>query len=392
MVTTRKNRHGRFVVLLALGYLVVSPINELLPFSLNRLVTMLFMVEQLYDTCYVQKRVNMFWIYSMGYWISSSLFSFVIGPRLGETLADTIYMINLFLMVELLLNNRRINEIIAYAKASRKKILSVVAVTEIIIAVTALSPYSYEPNGALKGCMYNSHSMASTAILATSLVMLCVELNHHRLNKLISVETVEIIVAVGIVLASKSRTFLIPMAILFWRYLMALPIKKNQRVLVAFVFFVAGLYIAREPIMIKFKETLDNPYAKNTLAAVTNFRSELWKCDLSYFKEESLFHKLFGNGFSFVRQLHEDRLNARLWSHNDVTYLLISNGLVGLLTYGLLYGKCIKAVCKKKSHYLYMGAMVFFPMLVNGFYIYGAMVWSFMILSVILISETQDIA
>lgn len=390
--TTGKNRHGSIIVLLALGYLLVSPINELLPLSLNRIVTILFMLERLYDTCFVQKRVKMFWIYSMAYWISSSLFAFISGPRFGETLADTIYMLNLFLVVDLLLNRNRTNEIIAYAKANRKRILSVVAITEIIIAISALSPYNYEPNGALRGWMYNSHSMASTAIFAASLVVLCIELNHHRLNKIISIETVEMLIAVVIVLAAKSRTFLIPMAILFWRYLMLLPIKKKQRGLLAIVFFAAGLYILREPIMAKFKEALDNPYAKNTLAAVTNFRSELWKCDLTYFKEESLLHKFFGNGFSFVRQLHEDRLHARLWSHNDITYLLISNGLLGLLSYGLLYSKCIKALCKKKADFLYISAIVFFPMLVNGFYIYGAMVWSFMIVGLMLLSKAQDVA
>ena len=161
-----------------------------------------------------------------------------------------------------------------------------------------------------------------------------------------------------------------------------LPFVKYQRTIIAFCLTAMIVVLFWNQIINKFIEALNNPYAKNTMAAITNFRSELWSCDIAYFLEQNPLRMIFGNGFSFVRDLHEQRLNARLWSHNDITYLLLASGLLGLGIYISMIGRSAVQFFRRKGNFLYFAAMVLFPLLVNGFYIYPHLVWAYFIMIV----------
>ena len=389
-MTIRYN-HGKLVLLLCLFYIVVSPVNEILPVSLNRVLTLLFICVEFAFPLLINKQAQPAWILYLIYWLAIGFFSCVNGPVLSESLSDTVYMINAVLMLELTFQTGVLDQILDYARRKRKVVLRFLFLAVILIGISALDADAVEDNHAFRGYMYNSHSMASTAILIITAAQLCVDARGTQLKRILCAETLLMIIGTVIVLETKGRTFLIPTAVLLWRYLHMLPLVKVQRNLVAVITCVLLGILLRDEIAEKFIEALNNPYARNTTAAITNFRSELWKCDLEYFMEQSLFTMLLGNGFSFVRELHEVRLTERLWSHNDITYILIASGVVGLAVYVSMYSRVVKRTCQKKENLLYFFAMVLFPMLVNGFYIYIPLIWAFLLMRASLYSREKAV-
>lgn len=375
-MTIRYN-HGKLVLFLCLFYIVVSPLNEVLPISMNRVLTLLFIGVEFLFAAVIHKRASSAWVLYMLYWLAVGVCACLRGPLLSENLSDTVYMINTVMILELILRHEVMDEILEYTARKRAVILAFLFAALILIGISALFPESYEDNGALRGFMYNSHSMASTAVLIMTVAQLCVDARGTKLRRFLCAETLIMAVGMVIVLATKGRTFLIPGAILLWRYLHMLPLVKMQRYFVAVVTCAVMLVAVWDEIMEKFIEAMNNPYARNTMAAFTNFRSELWKCDLQYFAEQGFLTAVFGNGYSFVRELHEVRLIERLWSHNDITYVLIAAGILGVAVYISMYVRVAREFCREKGNLVYFGAMVLFPMLANGFYIYIPLVWAF---------------
>lgn len=390
-MTIRYN-HGKLVLLLCLIYTVVSPLNEVLPVSLNRVLTILFIGSELAFAFFGRQKVRAALVLYLFYWASVGVIACLSGPVFSENLSDTVYMINAVLMLELTCKTDVLEDILVFVRKRRNLVHAFLFLALVLIGVSALDPEAYESNNAFRGHMYNSHSMASTAILIMTLALLCVDARGTKLKRLLCMETLVMLVCTLIVVETKGRTFLIPAAILLWRYLHMFPLVKIQRNMVAVAACVVMVFVLYDEIAEKFIEALNNPYARNTMAAITNFRSELWKCDLAYFGEQGFLTALFGNGYSFVRELHEVRLTERLWSHNDLTYILVASGLVGITVYVTMYIRAAKVFCKRKRNLPYFGAMVLFPMLANGFYIYIPLIWAFFIMRVSLYSREKTAA
>ena len=378
-MTIRYN-HGKLVLMLCLFYIVVSPLNNVLPVSLNRILTLAFIGAELLHAVVVCKRASSGWVLLLLYWTAVGFFSCLKGPVFSENLSDTVYMINTVLMLELILRTEVLEEVLAYTAKKRAVVLSFLIMALALIGLSALAADSYESNGAFRGFMYNSHSMASTAILIMTTALLCVDARGGKMKRALCAETLIMAVSLAVVLFTKGRTFLIPAVVLLWRYLHMLPLVKKQRNLVAVCAVVVLMVVLWDQIAEKFIEALNNPYARNTLAAITNFRSELWKCDIQYYFSQGAIGILFGNSFSFVRELHEVVLTERIWSHNDITYILVASGLVGLIVYIAMYARAASRFCRSGVNRMYFAAMVLFPMLVNGFYIYIPLVWAFFIM------------
>lgn len=371
--------HGIVVLFLCLLYIVVSPVNEALPVSFNRIITVLLIASEIMLAVFLRRKAKLSWLLFLVFWGVMGLYSCERGPVLSESISDTIYMFHTILLLELMQDRNVMDEILAYVRKRRRVVLTFLVLALALIGISANGSDAYEENGAFQGFMYNSHAMASTAILIMSAAELCVDARGGRLKNIFCTETLILILGVIIVVATKGRTFLIPAAVLLWRYLQMLPMKKLMKNIVAVVAFAGVVVLLWDSIAEKFIEAINNPWAKDTLAAITNFRSELWKCDFTYFREQGILGMLFGNGFSFVRELHEVRLTTRLWSHNDITYLLVASGLVGLTVYVAMYVRLARNICKKLMDWVYFGAMVIFPMLMNGFYIYNPLVWAFLL-------------
>ncbi len=374
--------HGILVLFLCLFYILVSPINEVLPISLNRVITLLLIGTEIMLALILRKKAKLSWVLFLVFWGVMGVYSCAKGPILSESISDTVYMFHTVLLLELMQQQKVLDEIITYVGKRRAVVLTFLLLALVLIGITARDGSAYERNGAFRGFMYNSHAMASTTVLIMTAAELCVDARGGRLKSIFCPETLIMVLGVIIVVATKGRTFLIPTAALLWRYLQMLPMKKVIKNIVAVAAFFGIVALLWDSIAEKFIEAINNPWARNPLAAITNFRSELWKCDFAYFGEQNLFGMLFGNGFSFVRELHEVRLTTRLWSHNDVTYLLVASGLVGLTVYFAMYVRLARNICKRMMDWIYFGAMVIFPMLMNGFYIYNPLVWAFFLLRV----------
>lgn len=118
---------------------------------------------------------------------------------------------------------------------------------------------------------------------------------------------------------------MLPLAvILYFELRQWITHKTKRRAVIAIMAAVVIMIFPYTSMADKFMETINNPYARDWLSGLTNFRSTLWKGDIDRFAAENWYLKLFGNGFSYTYQLHENLYGVKIWSHNDflICYLL----------------------------------------------------------------------
>lgn len=372
-----KYTHGKIALLFCLMQVLLSTVNEILPYSPQRVIIFLFVLFECIYTFLVRRQTRPSWFCYMIFWGTVSVFCILCGSNMMEDLTDSVYMITTILILELMQDPDVMDQVADFASESRQKILLILWLSLLVIGISVFYPDGYEADGSFRGFMYGSHSMASTVIVIMSIVVLCIDARGGRIRHFFCSETLIMGLSFMIIVYTRGRTFLVPAAVLLWRYLKSLPFVKYQKTIVAIFISACVTILFWNQIIEKFIETFNNPYAKNTMAAITNFRSELWACDFEHFITQSPLRMIFGNGFSFVRQLHEDQLYARLWSHNDFTYLLIGTGITGLGVYFSALTRSAGQFRRRKGSIVYFFAMVIFPMLINGFYIYIHLVWAY---------------
>lgn len=264
----------------------------------------------------------------------------------------------------------------AYQNAQKQMAFSAVVVISINL-LGLLFGTNYEQTGAYKGFMVTSHSMASTMVLAISNMSLYKKNIFHIIS---------VTIMTFLLFASQARTFMLPLAVILYfelRQWMPDKIKRRAVIAIAIVSFV--LIFPYTSMADKFMETLHNPYARDWLSGITNFRSTLWEGDIDRFVTENWYLKLFGNGFSYTYQLHEALYGVKLWSHNDFFNLLIATGIIGLFGYVWILLNTIYSL--HKDHKIWWFSFLFVTMIFgtaffNGFYLYIAVVFSFAVLAV----------
>ncbi len=353
---------------------VTSSVGKLLPLSLNQVMVLflvvLIVIKQL-ENGKIQKRNLNILLYTSFFVING----LILTTEMSLNLENCIYWVTTIIVLSYIGYKNNREALFLSFKKSQKLIAYSSLLTILINVFGMFSSQNYEDTGAYRGYMVTSHSMASTMVLGISILLLYKKNFFH---------VVSIAAEVFILFTAQARTFMIPLSVLLYfelRQWITSPTKR--RCIIGCVVMITFIVFPSTSMADKFIETLNNPYARDWLSGITNFRSTLWEGDIFRFVNENWYLKFFGNGFSYTYQLHERMYGVKIWSHNDFFNLLIATGVVGLAGYLYILLDTINRLQKEHKtpfYSLLLIFMVFGTAFFNGFYLYTAVVFSFVVL------------
>lgn len=153
---------------------------------------------------------------------------------------------------------------------------------------------------------------------------------------------------------------------------------------VALLIIVIGIVIMCIPLV---KETSFYQKFINAINSgdFDNGRGRLRNVDWNYFVQSNWKLKFFGNGADKTIKIHEEYLNTSIWTHNDITQLLIS---FGIIVTGYYFIKMFSVIIKIDNKFLQcMNYMWLIVLLIvayeNGLYIHPRFVVTINIISMI---------
>ena len=231
------------------------------------------------------------------------------------------------------------------AKTRKRSIEVTVILWEVIVAISAVFPSSYEHTWG-EGSYFISFSntsfeLAPAASLIFAFVIFCFACDKND-KKAIVLSIAPMICS----FASGSRTYLVVMAL--EAFILAMMIIKSRTALFVFaaVALVAGVgLLSMTNIGAKFANAFQ--YSSNASAfwsVFTSGRDAFWAADINAFFSGGILNQLFGYGFSFVYEVNEGAFGNRIYAHNDFINILLTFGWVGLIPYLYAFGRCFKAL------------------------------------------------
>ena len=355
---------------------ITSSINNILPVSLNRVLLLLFIILLIFrQLCHgkIYKRS----VCTLMFVAFFSANGIILTKEMSLNIENCIYWVTtIIVLLYISYRENRIALVKEFQKRQRFIGISA-AITILINLIGFFVGSSFEATGAYRGFMVTSHSMASTMILGMALLLLYPKNKFHVIAVLL--ETL-------ILFATEARTFMLPLAVLLY-FELRLWVRDGKRrkfIIVCFMILVV-LVLPYTGMAKKFVETLNNPYAVDWLSGLTNFRSTLWEGDICRFMTEPMYYKLFGNGFSYTYELHNELYGMKIWSHNDFFNLLIAVGVVGVICYLYILCSTIRRLHREHQSLFYtmlFSGMIFGTAFFNGFYLYIALVFAFTILAI----------
>lgn len=355
---------------------LTSSVGRLIPFSLNQIMVLLLI------TIIILKQIKLGKLHKKSILIIGYLLFFTLnGLLLTTDIRLNIENCTYWITTILILMYMRYSENRVYLKNSYMRLQSWIkmstVVTIFINCLGLLNSTNYEATGAYIGYMVTSHSMASTMILAITNLLFYKKNIFH---------IVALLFLTVILFFSEARTFMVPLAvILYFELRQWVPNKNKRKMIICIGVIILIIVFPYTSMAKKFIETLENPYARNRLSGITNFRSTLWEADIAQFMAENIYYKLFGNGFSYSYQLHDKLFGVKIWSHNDFFNLLIATGFLGMSGYiyiliDLLYK--LHNYHKNKFYTFLFFIMIFVTAFFNGFYLYISVVFAFILISI----------
>lgn len=343
-----------------------STINTVLPFSLNRiLIVLLVAIIAIREISENPVRLSKLFLYAFlaFAFVYTSLKS---SGSLSENSEDYIYFFVYCLVFFTMFSKRLMDSLYIVGQKNKLLFSLVLGASLCVLLLSQLSGKSYEGDGSFRGWMVSSHSVASTCVLIFSIFLFLKVKN-----------PLPYLTCSYFVFISNARTFLIPLAILLYFYLRIIIKNKSARfaiiclslILIAFIFPKTTMYQ-------KFLSTFNNQYAGDPFAGLSNGRTVFWMADIrSYVNDYSFVEKLFGRGFSWVKDVNYAITGHRLWAHNDIINLLLSVGVIGLSVYCAVFVAFIRKI-KNIRLTFFISFSIIVCALVNGFYLYFPLVLS----------------
>ena len=177
------------------------------------------------------------------------------------------------------------------------------------------------------------------------------------------------------ILETGARTFLVPAAIVWILYVNDEDVisRKWLRITVIVILAIgASWFFASSSMAAKFDYIggLASESENNSVSVLTSGRLDYWRVDLAGFFGSGPLNQLFGNSASFVHALNQQTFSMYIWSHNDFVMVLCAAGYVGLGVYiGALicFFKMVKLNSSRWQYWLFL-IYVLFPAFINGFY------------------------
>ena len=305
------------------------------------------------------------------------LLSIVRSDNLGGNLSEGIRVISLIFMFVLITKKYACLEMLKAFDSLSRIIKLLVFLFTVLTYVELILPSCYTignvkggwgDNAYFVGFTTSQHMAASNALLLLALVFVY----FHKKN--FSYLDFAFLMAPALaVLQSGARVYLIPLAAGFVLYYFFRLKGQRLSILIVPILLVGLVYLFLHTGMFaKFVAVSTGVNLENQGLAysLTNSRTWMWENLISSFGEATLFDQVFGQGFN----LSEDSIGKT--AHNDLLFMLVSSGVLGLLVYCIAV---LRALCSLWKHHLKdsqygkivwvsLALYVAAPILLNGLY------------------------
>lgn len=310
-------------------YLVVSPINRIIPFSPNRLLVALFFVLVCLRAIFNLIKKPTFYIFVAFLLFVLIYTSFKSGSsRFFENLEDYIYFVMTLICFVSLADIDLVKQLKILFLKFKLICLICALVTILLFGLSLFFESSYEDGGSFRGFTVVSHSVATVSIFAMVLMIA----SHIILP-------IWYLPFVFFIYLSQARTFLLLMIPIILFYCLILFKKKRYSFLLFFglIAVFAGI-IPFTPVWDKMLNLSHGTWFRHhPIDAISSTRSLMWTDCLRAFIESSPIMKVFGGGFSYVKDIISADLTGRVWAHNDFVELLVATGIIGFVGFYIIF-------------------------------------------------------
>lgn len=220
-------------------------------------------------------------------------------------------------------------------------------------------------NGMFKSFAQGPFRYAPTALFMSVMIWLLVE--GYKNKKWLVLEIVPFVT----ISMTGSRTYTI-VNILILSVIVVMNVKKFRSLFFPGLLILPPSYffIMNSQFMLKFNNSISNPYVKDRLAAVTSNRSVFWIGEISLFLKADIGEQLFGGGItsSFVKNVLIS--GQAIWAHNDFLEILNAHGLIGLVFYSIPFFHLFKKIDLNVKSKMIIFIICFLNAFFNGLYVY----------------------
>lgn len=379
---------GAFVLLMIL-YTFAALVQELLPFSLNRVLGAAIVVVLGYDflTRFSAKRaltvcaVGLLFVVNVG----------ILTTDRSEELEFYIYWVAALLILCYVGSDGVISDIRGVVTRHGSAVGVCVMASALLVVTLLVTHTGYESQwgGGLyfSGFCNTEHTMASVCCLVMSLAYLC-----ERTGGLRSWVVFPILgVMSWAVMQTGARTFLVPVAVIWILFVRESVSRRWLRLLIYAVLVAIVVYaFAFTGMASKFDYLADiSVNTDSFISAMTSGRNEYWMTDLSAWAGRGPFVWVLGGSAAAVYDINWATFHMRIWSHDDFVMLICSVGIVGLLLYIAALKSFFNSVERRVGQLAFLLTLLFvlFPAFINGFYLSQHLVYA----SVFLVCATAEI-
>ena len=336
----RAGKLHRALLSLCIVYASLSTFSRVGIFDLaNKAIMALFCCLVFVLFCWEQQSHGTYLILAITALAHVIAFAFPISPFEGIA---TYFMFAFWILFWLYLV-RNIDTFLENVREMRHVLHVVLVSWCVVVFVSLFLPFCYKLGWGGER-YFTSFTTDSFEIAPVAMFMLAVDIILYRMEGGDARALALSVVPMTCVFAAGTRTYLIVVCIEF-ALLLRMMIKGNGTYfLVLCVFALVAFSLASVTnIGAKFaSSTFDTGEIKVFLEVFTNGRSEFWPADWNAFLQSDWFCRLFGHGFSFVYELNQHVVGARLYAHNDFINVLLNFGLIGMGLYLCAFVPAVK--------------------------------------------------
>lgn len=364
-------------VLLVVAYMLTALVQDLLPFSVNRLIGALIIIILGLDCLKHLTNLRVLALCAIGF-----LFVIHVGittTSLNDELEFYIYWVAALLTLSYLAYGQNIDKLVEVVSRQSKICRLACYLSTILIAVLLLTHTGYVVSWGgdlyFKGFCNTEHTMASVCCLVMAISFLCV----RKESMAVFFFPVIGIVMTWALLQTGARTFIVP-ALIIWLLFVFYCVKaKWVRLLITLVLAIAVISVYSVTGMSSKFDVVSNTSTGNSfLNAITSGRIGYWNVDITSYLNGDPLIWLFGDSAAAVYDLNMSIFRMRIWSHNDFVMLLCSVGLLGLLIYAVTLKQFFWKIQGRISTPVFTSILIFvlLPAFINGFYCYQHLLYS----------------
>ena len=367
-----------FILLYALS----TTAQDLYSIPLNRIWTGGMIVCMLYVIFHASYKSNML---CLGILSIVGIWTSLLAENITQNLNDYIYLFTATLWLMFMADKS--NRIKLCRAANRNRVLTkgIIIASYAIILFSLLTKSGFSQQWGTSpyfvGFAGTQHSMASSMCLITAIFLLFAgEKSFSWWNLVVCMFGVYIVLETG------ARTFIVPICILAIYYIRKNVKNSILKTIIYSIGILVAIYMLLHTSMLnKFQfVSSGGNMAVNSVDGFTSGRSLFWTIDLQAFANGNIINVLLGRGFDYVYALNARTVNQRIWAHNDFIHLLLGGGLCAFAVYMFSIFCFFYRVLytHNKIDKVILIVYLFFPAIVNGFFMYQHLLLSMMVLCV----------